>query len=317
MIEKELKWRVSVGLEMNEKMQPESLVYETFKFKIASRQLNVELEKIGFYGIEPGESMVVIQLNKRQWVYPHVRPEQVEQIIEKHLVRGKPIEAWVTSRHYNIPVLAASGEKGVKTPVLARFSEILKSGSNTGAGTAGRNERGNDYSGLSLIGVGWYICISVLIGIFGGMWLDNRLNTGHLFLIIGLAFGLISAVYGVAKIIRRQIDLSNRQTAQPVLENKLQDLLNDAALTSRHTDELIKSTSARGKGDIEQNIKEKVVKHNLAKEEFDQGYKELIKKGKESISRDKVEAINSLKREFEKFASSGNIDMGSTNKHDS
>jgi ATP synthase protein I len=317
MIEQGLKWRVSVGSEMNEKMQPEARVYETFKSKLASRQLIVELEKIGFYGIEPGESMVVVQLNQQQWVYPHVKPEQVDQIIEKHLVHGKPIETWITSRHYNIPVLAASNEKGAKTPALARFSEILKSGSHTKPDTAGGNERSNDYSALSLIGVGWYICISILIGIFGGIWLDNRLNTGHLFLIIGLVFGLISAVYGVAKIVRRQIDLSNRQLAQQEPENKLQDVLNDTALTSRHTDELIKSTSSRGRREIEQNVMETVLKHNLAKKEFDQGYKELIKKGKESISRDKIEAIKSLKREFEKFAASTNQDSGSTNKQDS
>lgn len=50
---------------------------------------------------------------------------------------------------------------------------------------------------LRLIGVGWFIGISVLLGILGGWWLDNKFNTKPLFVIIGLILGITVAFYGV------------------------------------------------------------------------------------------------------------------------
>ena len=50
---------------------------------------------------------------------------------------------------------------------------------------------------LRFIGVGWFIGISILLGVLGGLWLDNRLDTKPLFVIVGLIFGLIVAGYGV------------------------------------------------------------------------------------------------------------------------
>lgn len=50
---------------------------------------------------------------------------------------------------------------------------------------------------LRLIGVGWFIGISVLLGILGGLWLDNKFNTKPLFVIIGLILGITVAFYGV------------------------------------------------------------------------------------------------------------------------
>lgn len=50
---------------------------------------------------------------------------------------------------------------------------------------------------LRLIGVGWFIAISILLGILGGLWLDNRFATKPLFVIIGLILGITVAFYGV------------------------------------------------------------------------------------------------------------------------
>lgn len=50
---------------------------------------------------------------------------------------------------------------------------------------------------LRLIGVGWFIGISILLGILGGLWLDNRFATKPLFVIIGLILGITVAFYGV------------------------------------------------------------------------------------------------------------------------
>ncbi|WLR50720.1 AtpZ/AtpI family protein [Bacillus tianshenii] len=43
---------------------------------------------------------------------------------------------------------------------------------------------------------------SVLIGIFGGRWLDRLAETSPLFLIIGLLLGLATGTYGTYRTIR-------------------------------------------------------------------------------------------------------------------
>jgi F0F1-type ATP synthase assembly protein I len=50
---------------------------------------------------------------------------------------------------------------------------------------------------LSLVCFGWYIGLSIIGGVLGGLWLDNTINTKPLFVIIGLILGIIAAVYGV------------------------------------------------------------------------------------------------------------------------
>ena len=54
---------------------------------------------------------------------------------------------------------------------------------------------------LSLIGVGWYIGLSIIAGVLGGLWLDNKINTKPLFVIIGLILGTVVAVYGVYRML--------------------------------------------------------------------------------------------------------------------
>jgi F0F1-type ATP synthase assembly protein I len=54
---------------------------------------------------------------------------------------------------------------------------------------------------LNVIGIGWFIGLSILTGILGGLWLDNKLNTQPLFIIIGLFFGFIIAVFGIYRML--------------------------------------------------------------------------------------------------------------------
>ncbi|WP_221567304.1 MULTISPECIES: AtpZ/AtpI family protein [Bacillaceae] len=44
---------------------------------------------------------------------------------------------------------------------------------------------------------------SILVGIFGGMWLDRSLDTAPFLMIIGLFIGLAAGVYGMIKLIQR------------------------------------------------------------------------------------------------------------------
>ena len=55
---------------------------------------------------------------------------------------------------------------------------------------------------LRLTGVGFYIAACILLGTLAGLWLDSKLNTRPLLMIIGLLAGLAVAVYGVYQMIR-------------------------------------------------------------------------------------------------------------------
>ena len=50
---------------------------------------------------------------------------------------------------------------------------------------------------MRLVGVGWYIGLCIFLGVWGGLWLDSRLNTKPLLVIVGLILGLVLAGYGV------------------------------------------------------------------------------------------------------------------------
>lgn len=45
--------------------------------------------------------------------------------------------------------------------------------------------------------MGWYIGISILLGIGGGFWLDSKYDTKPLWVIVGLVLGIVVAIYGV------------------------------------------------------------------------------------------------------------------------
>lgn len=65
---------------------------------------------------------------------------------------------------------------------------------------------------LRLIGVGWFVGASILLGVLGGLWLDSKLNTGPLFIIAGLILGVIIAFYGVYRMLLPLI--SNKQNRE-------------------------------------------------------------------------------------------------------
>ena len=53
---------------------------------------------------------------------------------------------------------------------------------------------------LRLVGVGFFIGGSILLGVFVGRWLDTKFNT-QFFWIIGLILGIVVAFYGVYRML--------------------------------------------------------------------------------------------------------------------
>ncbi len=45
-------------------------------------------------------------------------------------------------------------------------------------------------------GMGFYVAGCIILGIWGGHWLDAKYHTGHLWLIVGTILGIFLAVYG-------------------------------------------------------------------------------------------------------------------------
>jgi len=44
---------------------------------------------------------------------------------------------------------------------------------------------------------------SILIGVFGGRWIDHKLDTEPIFLIVGLLLGLAAGVYAMLRLVRQ------------------------------------------------------------------------------------------------------------------
>lgn len=54
---------------------------------------------------------------------------------------------------------------------------------------------------LQLVGVGWYVGICIIGGLFGGLWLDRRLDVLPVFTLVGVILGTVMAFYGIYKIV--------------------------------------------------------------------------------------------------------------------
>jgi len=62
---------------------------------------------------------------------------------------------------------------------------------------------------LRLVGVGFFVGGSIVLGVLAGLWLDNKLNSEPIWVIVGLFLGLVIAFYGVYRMLLPF--LSNKQ----------------------------------------------------------------------------------------------------------
>jgi len=61
-----------------------------------------------------------------------------------------------------------------------------------------RNKR---LAAFRLIGVGFYIALCIVGGVFGGIALDGRFGTSPVLTLVGLLLGLVLAFYGVYRML--------------------------------------------------------------------------------------------------------------------
>ena len=61
---------------------------------------------------------------------------------------------------------------------------------------------------LRLLGIGWFVALCLLGGVFGGLWLDGRLGTSPLMAMIGLGGGLVIAGIGTYRMLMAVVSTS-------------------------------------------------------------------------------------------------------------
>lgn len=62
-----------------------------------------------------------------------------------------------------------------------------------------------------LIGIGFYIGLTIVLFTVGGLQLDKMFETGKLFTVAGLAIGLALALYGAYQQLMEVLDLIDRR----------------------------------------------------------------------------------------------------------
>ncbi|MFC1934851.1 AtpZ/AtpI family protein [Chloroflexota bacterium] len=54
---------------------------------------------------------------------------------------------------------------------------------------------------LRLTGVGFFIGTCIVLGVVGGLWIDDKLGTKPVFILAGLVLGFVIAGYGVYRML--------------------------------------------------------------------------------------------------------------------
>ena len=55
---------------------------------------------------------------------------------------------------------------------------------------------------LRLVGMGWYVAFCIMVGVVGGLKLDDVVGTTPLFTLLGLLLGTVAAFYGIYKMVQ-------------------------------------------------------------------------------------------------------------------
>ncbi len=55
---------------------------------------------------------------------------------------------------------------------------------------------------LGLLGIGWYFATCTVLGVVGGLWLDDQFNSEPVFVLVGLLMGLAAAGWGAYRLLQ-------------------------------------------------------------------------------------------------------------------
>ncbi|MBI4563703.1 MAG: AtpZ/AtpI family protein [Planctomycetes bacterium] len=58
---------------------------------------------------------------------------------------------------------------------------------------------------MALAAVGWVLVVSIVLGYFGGSYLDRKLGTEPWFLVVGVALGTIAGFVQLWRVVKRSL----------------------------------------------------------------------------------------------------------------
>ena len=61
---------------------------------------------------------------------------------------------------------------------------------------------------LRLTGIGWYVATCIVLGVVGGLFLDNLTGTKPLFVLLGIVLGFVVAFWGFYKMVQPILNAS-------------------------------------------------------------------------------------------------------------
>lgn len=82
---------------------------------------------------------------------------------------------------------------------------------------------------MQLMGIGWYVATCIVLGVVGGVLLDDELGTGFALTLVGLALGLAAAGWGGYRMLQDMFAAQAKQredaaqARQPESERRLSD----------------------------------------------------------------------------------------------
>ena len=66
---------------------------------------------------------------------------------------------------------------------------------------------------LRLTGLGWFVAVSIILGVVGGLGLDRFLGTTPLFILLGTVLGSVVAFWGLLKLVTPVLNSVRRNDA--------------------------------------------------------------------------------------------------------
>jgi NADH-quinone oxidoreductase subunit F len=85
-------------------MSGSNKVIAAFNQILEEKRVNIKvtpkLHKVGCLGLCARDVLVDVYLNGNKFTYQHVTPEMAEEIVDKHLIGGQPVEKWLVDEEY-------------------------------------------------------------------------------------------------------------------------------------------------------------------------------------------------------------------------